>query len=241
LDRGINLVFWDSTFKNMTKALLELSPEMRSELFIMGTIAFGGPKQIREGLQKKLRLLGIDKLSSYQLGWVRSNFRVRDSVLDELMSLRERELCDNIGLSIHKRTLAYELSKRNIFDIFMLRYNAAHRGLESDFLDKLDPHNRPSILAYTATRWRKLLTKPSGWQDNFPRPGDLYRFPLSHPFVDAVCMSPYRLEELESNLSVLQEGPLDDQELESIRQFGDIIHESQKTIIGDFFERSARL
>lgn len=241
LDRGINLVFWDTSFRNMTAALLELPPERRSSLFVIASIAVGGPGQIRRGILRKLKTLKLEKFGSFQLGWVRSRFRVRQSVLGELISLREEGLCDNIGLSIHKRKLAAELSARKIFDIFMVRYNAAHRGLEGDFLDKLNPEKRPSILTYTATRWRKLLERPKGWNEDLPRPGDLYRFPLSHRLVDAVCMSAQSTEQFDSNMEILTEGPLNFHEQEFIRRFGDAVHAVKTPVFGNLFEKSARL
>lgn len=240
-DRGINLLFWDSSFKNMTAALLELSSEERAKLFIVASIAAGGPKQIRKGIQKKLKILGLEKFGSFHLGWVRSRFRVRQSVLDELVSLREEGFCDNVGLSIHRRKLAYELSEKNIFDIFMVRYNAAHRGLESDFLNKLNPNNRPTILTYTATRWGKLLRRPPNWEDDLPRPGDLYRFALSHRLVDAVCMSIYNIDQLDSNLKVISEGPLKPEEDTFIRRFGNAVYQMKTPLFGNLYEKSARL
>jgi predicted aldo/keto reductase-like oxidoreductase len=241
LEKGINFFFWDGMFKNMTRALLELSTEERSKLFIVATIPFGGPGQIRRGLIKRLKLLGLERFSSFHLGWVRCRFRVRQSVLDELVSLREEGLCDNIGLSIHQRRLAFEISQKKVFDVFMVRYNAAHRGLEDDFLDRLDTDNRPSVMTYTATRWRKLLEKPPGWKEDLPRPGDLYRFALSHPLVDAVCMAPYNIEQLESNLAVISEGPLKPEESSFVRRFGDAVYAVKIPVIGNPFEKSARL
>ncbi|OGF97973.1 MAG: hypothetical protein A2Z06_04700, partial [Candidatus Glassbacteria bacterium RBG_16_58_8] len=163
IERGINLFLWAPAFKEMTKALLELSPEERSRLFIVGGAGWGGPRRIRKTLRSHLKTLGLDKFSAFFLFWVRSRFRVRSSVVEQLISLREEGLTDNIGLSIHKRMFAYELHERDIFDIFMLRYNAAHRGLEGDFLEGLDPLGLPGVLTYTATRWGKLLVRPPGW------------------------------------------------------------------------------
>jgi aryl-alcohol dehydrogenase-like predicted oxidoreductase len=241
LERGINFLFWDGMFKNMTRALLELTTEERSRLFIVAAIPFGGPRQIRKGMIKRLELLGLERFSSFHLGWVRSRFRVRQSVLDELISLREEGLCDNIGLSIHQRRLAFEISRKKVFDVFMVRYNAAHRGLENDFLDRLDINNRPSVMTYTATRWRKLLEKPAGWKEDLPRPGDLYRFALSHPLVDAVCMAPHNIEQLESNLAVISEGPLKPEESSFVRRFGDAVYAVKIPVIGNPFEKSAKL
>ncbi|MEE9554389.1 MAG: hypothetical protein V3W18_08845 [candidate division Zixibacteria bacterium] len=240
-ERGINLFFWDSSFKNMTTALLELSSDERSKLFIIAINAGGGPRQIRKGLHKKLKILKLEKFGSYLLGWVRSKYRVRQSVLDELVSIREDGLCDNIGLSIHKRKMAYDLSTKNIFDIFMVRYNAAHRGLEDDFLNKLNPENRPAVLTYTTTRWGKLLKRPPNWEDNLPRPGDLYRFALSYPLVDSVCMSIHNIDQLDSNLEVLSEGVLKPDEDTFIRRFGDVVYQMKTPLFGNLYEKSDKI
>lgn len=241
IERGINLFFWDPMFKNMTRALLELSNEERSKLFIYAASTFGGPNKIRKALTKRLKILRLESFSGFILGWVRSEYRVRDSVIEEMKKLREKRLCNNIGLSIHKRSFAFKLYQRNIFDFFMLRYNAAHRGLETDFFEKLAPENIPGIIGYTTTRWGKLLKRPPGWEGGLPRPGDFYRFSLSNPKISAVLMAPANIDELESNLDVLSEGPLNKEEDEFIRKFGDCVYSSKSKIIGDFFEHSARM
>lgn len=242
IERGINLFFWDPMFKNMTEALLELSPEERSRLFIYGTNGFGGPRQLRKALLKRLEILKLEKISGFTLGWVRSQFRVRQSIIDEMTEWKEKGYCDNIGLSAHRRTLAFKIYQKGKLDLFMLRYNAAHRGLERDFLDRLDGDKLPTVITYTTTRWRKLLQKPPGWEGEIPRPGDLYRFSLSHPRVNAVLMSPGSIDELESNLEVLSEGPLRPDEMERVREFGNAVYKSlKKPVFGELFERSGRL
>jgi len=241
IERGINLFFWDPIFKNMTRALLELSNENRSRLFIYAACTLGGAKKIRKALTKRLKILKLESFPGFILGWVRSEFRVRNSVIEELRNLRERGLCDNIGLSAHKRTLALRIYKKNVFNIFMLRYNAAHRGLEVDFFDKLEPDIPTSVIGYTTTRWGKLLKRPRGWEGDLPRPGDLYRFSLSNPAVNAALMAPRKIDELIANLDVLSEGPLNEEEDEFIRKFGDTVYSSKSKIIGDPFEHSARM
>lgn len=242
LELGINLFFWDPMFKNMTAALLELPGDKRSELFIYGTCGFGGPGQIRKSLLKRLEILKLDRISGFTLGWVRSEFRVRQSILDEMTDWKQKGYCDNIGISAHRRKLAYNIYRKNAFDLFMLRYNAAHRGLESDFLERLDNNNHPAVITYTTTRWGKLLQRPPGWEGDIPRPGDFYRFSLSHPRIDAVLMSPANVEQLESNLKVLSEGPLMPEEQDFIRRFGDAVYNHmKKPILGELFERSAGL
>jgi len=242
IELGINLFFWDPMFKNMTRALQEITDEQRSGLFIYGTCGFGGPGQLRKALFKRLKILRLDKLPGFTLGWVRSEFRVRQAIIDELTDWKEKGYCDNIGLTAHRRKLAYKIYRKNVLDIFMLRYNAAHRGLESDFLDRLDPDNLPTVIGYTTTRWGKLLLKPPGWEGEIPRPGDLYRFSLSHPRISAVLMSPANIEQLESNLEVLSEGPLNPEEMTSVKKFGDAVYRyMKKPLLGELFERSGRL
>lgn len=239
IERGINLFLWVPAFREMTKAFLELSALERSRLFIVAGSGWGGPRSLRKTLHAHLKILRLEKLSAFFLFWVRSRFRVRSSVIRELIALREEGLTDNIGLSIHKRRFAHDLYRRNIFDIFMLRYNAAHRGLEEDFLERLDPTRLPGILTYTATRWGKLLVRPPGWDGPLPRPGDLYRFQLSHPRVTATWMAVAGMEELEANLGVIAEGPLSPDELSYVRRFGDTVHAMKTPLLGNLFERSS--
>ena len=242
IELGIKLFFWDPMFKNMTRALQEITDEQRSGLFIYGTCGFGGPGQLRKALFKRLKILRLDKLPGFTLGWVRSEFRVRQAIIDELTDWKEKGYCDNIGLTAHRRKLAYKIYKKNVLDLFMLRYNAAHRGLESDFLDRLDPENLPTVIGYTTTRWGKLLIKPPDWDGEIPRPGDLYRFSLSHPRISAVLMSPSNIEQLEANLEVLSEGPLKPEEMVSVKKFGDAVYRyMKKPLLGELFERSGRL
>jgi hypothetical protein len=59
--------------------------------------------------------------------------------------------------------------------------------------------------------------------------------------VDNTLMSPMSLSELESNLNVLKEGPLNSEDGEFLRRFGDAVYNSKSKILGDLFERSARL
>jgi len=67
----------------------------------------------------------------------------------------------------------------------MIRYNAAHPGAERDIFPHLAKRN-PNVVAYTATRWRRLLSAPRGWTGPVMTAGDCYRFCLSSAHVDVV-------------------------------------------------------
>lgn len=239
--RGVNLFLWTPAFKEMTRFLLDLPLEERKKLFIVCGTGAGGPQHIHKVARNYLKILGVDALPSFMLFWVRSRFRVRDSVLEAVTSLRETGLCENIGISTHQRKMAFELYQRGIFDLFMLRYNAAHRGLEKDFLDRLDPQRPPGVITYTATRWLKLLKRPPRWTEDLPRPGDLYRFQLSHPRVTTTWMGAKTWQQLDDNLRVLSEGPLKPEEMAFLLRFGDRVHSMKTPLLGNLFEKSARM
>jgi aryl-alcohol dehydrogenase-like predicted oxidoreductase len=127
-------------------------------------------------------------------------------------------------VSIHNRKRAGRLAENSPLDMLMIRYNAAHTGAEHDIFPYL-AKRRPAIVAYTATRWGGLLKRPKGWDGPLMTASDCYRFCLSNPHVDLVLTGPKNRRQLQENLSHLKEnGPLPEQELRWIRDFGQIVH-----------------
>ena len=106
----------------------------------------------------------------------------------------------------------------------MIRYNAAHPGAEREIFPNLR-ERRPTVLAYTATSWRKLLQRPKGWDGPVMTAGDCYRFQLSSPHVDLALTGPASRAELEANLDALAKGPLAADEEKWMRAFGHAVHE----------------
>jgi aryl-alcohol dehydrogenase-like predicted oxidoreductase len=136
---------------------------------------------------------------------------------------RGRESWGHRRLSTHNRKLAGRLAADRAVDGLMIRYNAAHRGAESEIF----PHvfgRGTGILAYTATRWTKLLRPLRSLSAPPLSAGDCYRFVLSHPVVDACLTAPSKLKELEENTAAVRLGPLDEASLARVREFGDAVH-----------------
>jgi len=110
--------------------------------------------------------------------------------------------------------------------MMMIRYNAAHSGAEQDIFPSL-AKGRPAIVAYTATRWGGLLKRPKGWNGLVMTAGDCYRFCLSDPHVDLVLTGPKNRQQLQENLHHLREkGPLSEEEMLWIREFGQVVHKA---------------
>jgi len=129
-----------------------------------------------------------------------------------------------LAISSHNRKLFPELAKENVFDIFHIRYSAAHRGAESESFPCLQGEGRPGLVSYTATRWGQLLydkKMPPG--EPPPSASDCYSFVLSHPAVDICMTGPRNLAQMREALMTLDRGPMSEDELARMRKIGDYI------------------
>ena len=63
------------------------------------------------------------------------------------------------GLTTHQRALGAKCAESGRLDLLMIRYNAAHRGAESDAFPVTDQRTIP-VVAFTAQRWG-ALTQPT--------------------------------------------------------------------------------
>ena len=84
-----------------------------------------------------------------------------------------------LGLTSHQRRLAAETARSGLLDMLMIRYNAAHRGAETEVFPVTDALGMP-VVVYTCLRWGALLR---GTPDDppgsvAPRAPDWYRFAL---------------------------------------------------------------
>ena len=131
-----------------------------------------------------------------------------------------------LALSGHNRRLFPKLASLGIFDIFHVRYNAAHRGADWEIFPHVGGESRAGIVSYTATRWGQLLKQkrmPSG--EGPPPASHCYRFVLTNPSVDVCMCGPKDSLEMEEALRTLDLGPLSDEEMERMIRIGDHVHE----------------
>lgn len=224
MDRGINFFLWTARGKGMRSPLREALKNKRDKVAVAGftTLGYFG-WSVRSGAEKLLKELGTDHLDVYLLGWVGVAAAWTSSTEKELLHLRESGKVKAIGMSIHDRPRAGKLAENSPLDLLMIRYNAAHPGAEREIFPHVKEKS-PSILAYTATSWRKLLKRPSGWSGNVMTAGDCYRFQLSNPHVDVAMTGPANRAELEQNLAAVERGPLTENEASWMRDFGRHVH-----------------
>jgi predicted aldo/keto reductase-like oxidoreductase len=127
-----------------------------------------------------------------------------------------------LGLTSHQRPLAADMARSGLLDLLMIRYNAAHRGAETEIFPTTDAQRMP-IVAYTALRWGALLQPTPDDPPGFvvPRAEAWYRFVLQSPSVAVVLAAPDGRAELEEDLAVLDApGPLSPEEYERLAAHG---------------------
>lgn len=224
LEQGINYIFWTPRMGKATPAVKEALKRNRDQYVVATgptTAWWGG--NLRRFVDKTLQILQTDYLDVLQMFWLGVTSAWKDSTVDEMVRLRQEGKVRALGVSIHNRKRAGKLAADSELDLLMIRYNAAHPGAEQDIFPYLPPGRR-SIVAYNATRWRKLLRAPKGWQGEVPTAGHCYRFCLSHPGVNVVLTGPKNAEQLRENLAALEAGPLTEKEMAWMREFGKVVH-----------------
>jgi aryl-alcohol dehydrogenase-like predicted oxidoreductase len=224
-ERGCNYFYWGSRRKSgMHQAIKNISGQGKRDEMVIVIQSYSRSAFLMEAFFKKaLRSLGIDHADVLLLGW--HNKPPAQRIVDKALVMKERGTFRFLGLSGHNRKLFPQLAEEGIFDLFHLRYNAAHRGAEEETFPLLRGEMRPGIVSYTATRWSQLLNPkkmPPG--DASPSAVDCYRFVLSNPDVDVCICGPKDTAQMRQALRILELGPLNKDEMERMKRIGDHVH-----------------
>lgn len=223
LERGLNYIFYTALRTGRTRRALQRALARDRARYVVATgpsVAFFGAN-VRSACEARLRELGTDRIDVFQLFWLGKTSAWTDGTVDALHELKAEGKIGAFGISIHDRPRAAELASS--LDLLMIRYNAAHPGAEREIFPSLAPRGkseRPAVVAYTATSWRRLLKRPRGWDGPVASAADAYRFCLSSDDVDVALTAPSSAAELRENLAGLERGPLDEDEQRWIRALG---------------------
>lgn len=223
---GINYFYWSTPRRaGMRDGLRNLVKNNRGDVIIVLQSYDHIGLTVKSAVQKGLKTLDIDYADVILLGL--HNWYPFRAVLNGAMKLKERGLVRFIAMSGHNRKLFGKIAqeKDSPIDIFMVRYNAVHRGAEEDIFAHLPEENRPGITTYTATRWGQLLKPKKMPTGEKPlTASDCYRFALSNPHVDLCMMGPASEREMDEGVTALKKGPLSDEEIDRARKIGDYLH-----------------
>jgi aryl-alcohol dehydrogenase-like predicted oxidoreductase len=226
VERGVNYLWWGALrTKKMARGIKAVARKQREDLVIVAHALSRTPSAMSRFVQKSVNRLGVDCLDVLLLAG--HNARPDPRLIEHAYRLKDQGLIRLLALSSHRRELFPELEQDKQIDIFHLRYNAAHRGAETEVFESLLEEGGPGIVAFASNRWGSLIdpaSMPPG--DSPPSAADCYRFVLSHPRVHIACCGPSNMEQLKQNLECLELGPMSAEELERMRRIGHYVHEN---------------
>jgi aryl-alcohol dehydrogenase-like predicted oxidoreductase len=233
-ERGVNCFYWGSRRRpGMKRAIRKLAKHQREKMVIaLQTYDYTGLALGRTFTQG-LRALQIDYADVLILG--NRNGPIPRRILDKALALKERGLAKHLCVSAHDRSAYRQHLDSGIFDLIMLRYNAAHRGAEQDIFPLLGREGRPGVICYNSTRWGHLFDPrwiPQG--ERLPNSPDLYRYVLSNPSIDMVLTAPATSAQLEENLKTLETGSVSQEERAWLEKVGDHVHARSPSTNFDF-------
>ncbi len=222
-EHGANYLYWGSLRRErFARAIRNLTRYRDRMVLVLQSYAFS-PRLLTWNVERGLRRLQFGHADVLLLGYARGP--LPEATLDAYRRLRDRGLVRHLAVSTHSRALVPVLAQNPDVGIIHLRYNAAHRGAETEIFPLLPKDNPPGIVAYTATSWKRLIQSrrlPEG--ERVPTAGDCYRFVLSHPSVGVVATGPARPEHVDQSLAAADLGPMSAEELTWMRRVGDAVH-----------------
>lgn len=231
-ERGCNYFTWGTFIKGrspeMKEAIRNIVKRGGREELIISMVSYAHNTLLTDVFFKRgLRSLGIDYTDILLLGYFPK--RPSQRVIDGALRLKEKSLVRFIGLTSHNRRLFPELEREGLFDVFHIRYNAAHRGAETETFPYLKEEGGAGIVSFTATAWGKLLKPKKMPAGETPLTAvDCYRFVLSNPSVHICMMGAKNIQQMRENLIVLDKGPMTVEELNRLRRIGAYVHGKRK-------------
>ncbi len=237
-EHGANYWVWGRGFSKVTEGIREVIRQDRAK-HVVGMLGWGFVGwQVRLSVENALRKLGTDYLDVFKLGWLGRTSIYSKGIIDTLLKLKHEGKILTIGTSIHDRKRAGRLVLDSEIDLFMVRYNAKHPGAEQEIFPHLSRRN-PAVVSYTALAWGQLIRPlkgivmppwPSGESFNVPplSPELCYRFVLTNPKVHVVLTGPYNRKQLSQNLDAIKQGPLEPDEMNWIRQYGQLVKSKKR-------------
>ena len=229
-DKGINYFYFGTLRRaEMAHAVHQIIQKHRNEL-ILGIQSYSRwPRVLNTSVHIALRKLKIECADILILG--KADQPPSDELMSQLIRLRESGKVRFLAISAHQRFRFQQYIQQGIFDIIMVRYNAAHTGAETEVFPFLPAEKPPGVICYTATRWGTLLSSAPG-ENRSATASDCYRFCLAHPSVDVCLSGPKNDKEMVETLRVLQAPPMTPDELAWMRRIGaNVYHRNAHTYL----------
>ena len=234
VERGINYLNWCGKPDGLSKAIAGMEARRKDVVVAVQFKASSAEEAARE-FDWILEEINSDYLDIATFYYVESESEW-EAIIGPggawgTLAQRKREgTLKMIGLTSHQRKLAAKWAEaadpeagEKRLDMLMIRYNAAHRGAEDDVFPLTDGISTP-VVTFTGLRWKGLLEATPDDPEDFapPTAAECYRFCLAHDSVSVALMAAGNREELDANLTILDDWrPPSQEEMNLIRQHGD--------------------
>jgi aryl-alcohol dehydrogenase-like predicted oxidoreductase len=231
-ERGCNYFTWGTVVKGfvptMAQALRNIAAKGGRDGLVLSMFTYAHWPFMTERLFRRgLKSVGFDRADGLIIGYY--SHKPPRRVVDAALKMKAQGIIRFVGLSTHNRKLVPKLAAEGEIGVFHVRYNAAHRGAETEIFPSVGGEGRPGMVAFTATRWSQLLNPKKMPPGEAPATAaDCYRFVLSHPGVDVCITGAKTVAQMRENLKVLEAGPMNEAELARMRRIGDYVHSRGK-------------
>jgi len=226
LGHGINFLNWCGAPDGLSDFIAGLGPR-RSEVAVCVQFEARTATDARDEFEHILMQLHTDYIDVLTFYYVEARAEWEQIIgpggaLPFCAAAQREGRVRMLGVTSHQRRLAAEMADSGLLDMLMIRYNAAHRGAETEVFPVTTAQGLP-VVVYTCLRWGALLRPTPDDPPGFivpPAPA-WYRFAVQHPAVTVTLMAPENRVELDEDLQALgQREPLSVAEYERLAAHG---------------------
>jgi predicted aldo/keto reductase-like oxidoreductase len=226
LDRGVNFLNWAGDEDAFSRAVAGLGAR-RDAVTVCVQFAARSAKDAAVELRSILSILHSDYVDILTFYYVEERaewdeITGPDGALAYCRAAQRDGQVRRLGITSHQRPLAAAIARTGLIDLLMIRYNAAHRGAETEIFPTTDALGMP-VIAYTALRWGGLMRPTPEDPPGFMPPAAplWYRWVLQYPSVTVALAAPHDRRELDEDLTVLDATePLTPEEFERLAAHG---------------------
>jgi putative MATE family efflux protein len=130
---GVSTFFATMRTRGMNEGLRRLVADgHRDALTIIGGAQLPFGFSVPWAQRRLARELTLERIDVFLLFWVQAHWYVTGRTWSAMRRLKEDGLARAVGISCHDRPMARALIDELSLDVVMLRYNAAHRGIERE-------------------------------------------------------------------------------------------------------------
>jgi predicted aldo/keto reductase-like oxidoreductase len=208
IEGGINFLNWCGQPDALSRTIASLGTR-RKDVLVCVQFEARTAEEARHELAQILRELGTDYIDAITFYYVEEETEWQQIIapggaLEFCRAAQRDGAIRLLGVTTHQRPLAARMAQSRLLDFLMIRYNAAHRGAETEVFPITDALGMP-VVVYTCLRWGALLQSTPDDPPGFvpPRAPLWYRFALQSPSVTVAVMAPDNRAELEEDLTVL--------------------------------------